>query len=281
MASIVSGYVGKLDPGNNVQYAIGSTAYGVCETGASTPGKTVEMSGFTLMVGATIHVKFVYANTASAPSLNVETTGSYPLKLYASNGTAADFGNDSERNGWNAGAVLCLTFDGEYWVRDQGYNTNTIYELPDFGGGVGTCMTTASNLSKTVSAINNVRTYTPVAGCIVSVAFLFPVTKSEANESITLNICSSGAYPIKLNWQALPSGIIKAGDLATFVFYSDAYHMIASSRWGSNIQTIAQNTYKNWNAGRMTVATYDSSGESLVIVNGVAPSLEQDIRSLL
>ena len=35
----------------------------------------------------------------------------------------------SETSGWEAGAVLSLTYDGTYWVRDQGYNTNTTYSV--------------------------------------------------------------------------------------------------------------------------------------------------------
>ena len=58
MASKVSGYIGKLNPGNGTQYSLGSTAYGYCETAANTAAKEVDMTGFTLMEGATIFIKF-------------------------------------------------------------------------------------------------------------------------------------------------------------------------------------------------------------------------------
>ena len=44
MASMVSGYIGKIDPGDGTEYAIGSTAYGVCETAEAEAAKTVDMT---------------------------------------------------------------------------------------------------------------------------------------------------------------------------------------------------------------------------------------------
>lgn len=121
MASQVSGYIGKINPGNGTQYSLGSTAYGVCGTAAATAAKTVEMTGFKLITGATVFIKFTYANTAANPTLNVQTTGAKPIVLYGT--TAAS--TVAETTGWQAGAILCLTYDGTSWVRDQGYNTNT------------------------------------------------------------------------------------------------------------------------------------------------------------
>ena len=84
MASQISGYIGKLNPGNGTEYSLGSTAYGVCGTAASTVAKTVEMTGFTLITGATIFVKFTNANSAANPTLNVNSTGAKALIKYGS-----------------------------------------------------------------------------------------------------------------------------------------------------------------------------------------------------
>ena len=43
-------------------YNIASTAYAVCNNGAG-EGKTINIDGFSLVTGVTIHVKFVNANT--------------------------------------------------------------------------------------------------------------------------------------------------------------------------------------------------------------------------
>ena len=51
------------------------THYGSCSTAATTVEKTVACSGFTLATGAEINVKFTVTNTATSPTLNVNSTG--------------------------------------------------------------------------------------------------------------------------------------------------------------------------------------------------------------
>jgi hypothetical protein len=46
-------------------YAIASTAYGYCTTEAHKPIKNVDMTGFDLQPGVTIHIKFENENTAT------------------------------------------------------------------------------------------------------------------------------------------------------------------------------------------------------------------------
>ena len=107
MASSINGYIGQVNPGNGTVYSVGSTVYGVCSTAAATAAKTVDMTGFTLITGATIFVKFTYANAATdaAPTLNVNSTGAKAIVSMI--GKAA---------GWQDGAVVCLTYDGTSWV---------------------------------------------------------------------------------------------------------------------------------------------------------------------
>ena len=49
--------------------------YGTCSTAAGTAAKTVDVDNFSLETGARILVKFSVTNTASSPTLNVESTG--------------------------------------------------------------------------------------------------------------------------------------------------------------------------------------------------------------
>lgn len=122
MASIVTGLIEqvKIDAGAN--QSIASTAYGICNTLSDQAAKTVEMTGFKLITGVTVHIKFTYSNAAeNPPTLNINNTGAKSIVQYGT--TSA--GTNAETNGWQAGAVLSLTYDGTSWVRDQGYNTNT------------------------------------------------------------------------------------------------------------------------------------------------------------
>lgn len=63
--------------------------YGTCSTAASTVAKTVSCTGFTLATGSEITVKFIYANTAANPTLNVNSTGT---KAIYYNGSAITSG---------------------------------------------------------------------------------------------------------------------------------------------------------------------------------------------
>ena len=121
MASTVSGYIGQINPGNGTNYALGSTAYGVCDTAAATAAKVVDMTGFTLTTGATLYVKFTYSNTASSPTLNVNSTGAKSIRR---NGIVIP--GQVAKLSWNAGAVVCFTYDGTYWQMNNAADFNTI-----------------------------------------------------------------------------------------------------------------------------------------------------------
>ena len=133
---------------NNNLYNIASTAYAECSTGASTPTKEIALAGFSLKTGVTIHVKFINSNTASSPSLKINSAAdAIPIKLYGT--TAA--GNVDDTTGWQAGAVLSLTYDGTNWIRDQGYNTDTTYV---FDGTYNSSTNKAATVSTVTNAIN-------------------------------------------------------------------------------------------------------------------------------
>lgn len=60
----------------------GSTAithYGTCSTSSATTDKVVAVTGFVLITGAIVKVKFLATNTAVNPTLNVSNTGAKPI----------------------------------------------------------------------------------------------------------------------------------------------------------------------------------------------------------
>lgn len=89
------------------------TAFTTCATAASTTAKTAALAGFSLATGSRVTVKFTYANTASAPTLNINGTGAKAIYL---NGTQVGNG------GWEANAVLELVYDGTRYnvINDAG-----------------------------------------------------------------------------------------------------------------------------------------------------------------
>jgi hypothetical protein len=83
MASVIN----KINVGST-NYNIASTAYATCATAAATAAKVAYIegveatSGFTLLTGTTIHVKFTNTNTAANPTLNVNGTGAKAIMRY-------------------------------------------------------------------------------------------------------------------------------------------------------------------------------------------------------
>ena len=122
---------------NKVFYANSTTA-------AATKAKTatVSGSGFALVVGVTVSVRFQYANTANSPTLNVNSTGAKPI---VSNGTATPTANLT----WNAAwATVTFVYDGSQW-RISG--DNSIVKANSAQSTANTANSTA-NAAKTAAA---------------------------------------------------------------------------------------------------------------------------------
>lgn len=80
--------------------------YNTCSTSASTTAKTVSKANFQLSTGAEITVKFTYTNTASYPTLNVNSTGAKSIYYNGTNIPASALA---------ANRVYRFVYDGSYW----------------------------------------------------------------------------------------------------------------------------------------------------------------------
>ena len=223
MASQVAGYIGKLNPGNGTEYSLGSTAYGVCGTTAATTAKVVDMTGFTLIEGATIHVKFTYENTVTSPTLNVNSTGAKPIVLYGTTAT----GTTAETNGWQAGAVLCLTYDGTSWVRDQGYNTNTTYSAMS----TSEAWTGTATTSRAMTAANLKSTLVNLGGTGLTLTY-------DATNGIVLNHSNS----ITTGTAGTSSATSGATLAVPYVTYDAQGHITATGTHTHTINSLAAST---------------------------------------
>lgn len=112
-----------------------SSYYGVCETAAGTAAKEAfnvkTKTGKTLLYsdlynGLTITIRFVNSNTASNPTLNVNSIGNFPIYRYGT--TVA---GTSVQNSWPTNGIVSLTYDNALraqgcWVlNDVNYDTDT------------------------------------------------------------------------------------------------------------------------------------------------------------
>lgn len=107
--------------------ALASTGvyYATCTTAAGTAVKvaTTEQSGFTLVPGAMVNVKFTATNSAAVADLklNVDGTGDKPIKYIYNNSL-----NNLPGVGYLlANNVYTFRYDGTNWVAQLMYNTDT------------------------------------------------------------------------------------------------------------------------------------------------------------
>lgn len=98
--------------------------YGTCSTAAGTVAKTVACTGFTLATGSEITVKFTVTNTASSPTLNVNSTGA---KAIYYNGAAITAGY------LKANKTYTFRYNGTQYDLVGDIDTNTTYSLSSFG----------------------------------------------------------------------------------------------------------------------------------------------------
>lgn len=108
--------------------------YGICNTEATTAAKVVSCSGFSLITGSEITVKFTVTNTASNPTLNVNSTGA---KAIYYNGSAISAGYLKANKTYN------FRYNGTQYDLVGDIDTNTTYTLASFG-----ITATASELNK-------------------------------------------------------------------------------------------------------------------------------------
>lgn len=96
--------------------------YAVCSTAASTSIKSVTLTGFQLVTGAEVTVRFSVTNTASVSSLrlNVNSTGSKYIKYR--NGNLPTAGTLA------TGRTYRFVYDGTYWQLTGDLDTDTTYQ---------------------------------------------------------------------------------------------------------------------------------------------------------
>ena len=84
----------------------GQMLYATCDTAAGTVAKVASLAAGTLSLkaGATVAVKFTYANTVSSPTLNIAGTGTKAMYIQGVRDVY-----------WTDGATVTLTYDGINW----------------------------------------------------------------------------------------------------------------------------------------------------------------------
>lgn len=155
---------------------LNGTYYAECSTESQIINKTITVPGLHLLTGITVFVKFLNANSASAPMLVVNGGEPHAIMQYGNQGNMSN----PDTSGWPAGAIVPLTYDGNVWYKAFGYNSNTTYTNALLGQGYCVCSTAAGTVAKTAGIVG----YTLLTGGIVVVNFVNAV---PANATLNIN----------------------------------------------------------------------------------------------
>ena len=208
---------------------VANLAYGTCPTAAATAAKVVTVSGndhWELRVGSVVMVYFTYTNTASSVTINVNGTGAYPIWY----NNAVYTSTDSQYCGY-AKRVIKYMFNGTHWVWiGSSYDANTTYKNVSLGHGYATCSTDESTAAK----VGTLSSYALTVGGIVAVKFTNAVSANA-----TLNINGKGAKNMFYRGAKITAGVIKAGDIVTFIYDGTQYQLLSVDRWQDDITQLS------------------------------------------
>lgn len=101
---------------------------GMCTSSASSTAKTASINGYIEVDGITVFVAFSNANTVSDPTLNINSTRAYPIKVgsFVDPGAAGSFAPGLH-------AFTLVTYNGShYWMLNEG--RDTVPEAPALEG---------------------------------------------------------------------------------------------------------------------------------------------------
>lgn len=273
------------DQDNDTKYTNQSLGqgYGTCKTAEATVAKAVTLSGYELVKGGIVAVKFTYGICADA-TLKVNSKTAKPIYIKGGVVTAANKGAiaagdlayfmydgtayhflGSDRAATNpvtnitrSGTTFTATrLDGSTFTFDQQDN-NTTYTQETLGQGYGTCTTAEATAAKVVTLSN----YELVKNGVIAVKFTNGLCASA-----TLNVNEKGAKSVFINGAAATATTCKevqAGDIALFMYDGTQYQFLCTDRVSKSAITglsVSDTTitYTRADASTGTITTKDTT----------------------
>lgn len=151
-----------------------------CSTAAGTTAKVATLQtssrNFSLATGVRVAVTFTYGNSATTPTLNVNSSGAKTIAV-ATSATTKATGNGTTYNTWGPYETVIFTYDGTYWVNEgsslsiyNSYNYNNLSNKP-------TIPTLPSNIVNTITTTAG--THTAITSQKGDVSFNVPTKTSH------------------------------------------------------------------------------------------------------
>ena len=231
----------------NLNGASNANIYLTSATAAGTAAKTASYTGFSLLTGSSIYIKFNKTNTAESPTLNIEGTGAKEIWYK---------GAIVKYQGIATGITYHMMYDGSKW---QIIN-NIIPQM-------GTCSTNAGTTPKTATCPG----FILHTGATIKIKF----TKTNTVLAPALNINNTGAKPI--NWIGATDDLahrLLEDHIYEFVYDGTNYNIVAPiarhyATSGAAPVMYTQQDYDNYvdlHGGPPTWAVGDTKTEA---VNGI------------
>ena len=252
----VSGNAGTASKWNTARNINGMTVqgdanrinYGSCSTAAATAAKTVSCAGFALITGSEITVKFTVTNTASNPTLNVNSTGAKSI-YYRGSAISAGY--------LAANRTYTFRYDGTNYDLVGDIDTNTTYSAA--GSSLGLVKTGGDvSISSGVITVND----NSHAHTIANVTGLQTALDGKAAASHGTHVTFGTSAPAA-------AGTASVGT-ATTVSRSDHVHPAQTSVSGNAGTATKLATARNiqTNLGSASSASFDGSGNVTPGVTG-------------
>ena len=188
-------------------------SYGSCSTAAATAAKEVSCTGFVLVTGAEITVKFTVTNTASSPTLNVQSTGAKPIYY---RGAAIPAGYLA------ANRTYTFRYNGTQYDLVGDIDTNTTYP--------------AATTSK--AGLMSAADKTKLDGIATGAN---KITVDSSLDSKSTNPVQNKAIVAALNGKVSSASVGKANGIATL----DSNGLIPSSQLPSYVDDVIEGYYYN------------------------------------
>ena len=205
-----------------------SPFYGSCSTAAATAAKEVTVTtGFSLVTGAKVVVKFTVTNTASNPTLNVNSTGAKAIYYRGAAISAGQLAANRIHEFVYKGTQYELIGDLDTTYSNATTSTNGLMSSTDKNildnlykqiGAYGVTNTTKSTNVAYVVYIDNI---TLTHGTVIFVRFALAGGASNgANATLDVNPTddTSNAKPIYYKNAAVKAGVISSHDTVALVY---------------------------------------------------------------
>lgn len=228
---------------------------GTCATSASTTAKYVTCDNFELFDGASVLVKFTYANSAAAPTLNVNNTGAKAIKCF---GTALTATNRT----WKAGALIEFVYmtSDTSWHMMTTDNVDTD-EDTTYSAGTGISFNgTTINHSNSVTAVTTAGLYKVKYDAQGHITGATAVGKADITN---LGIPSKDTTYTAGTNISITNGVISATDTVYAGNYPVASGYTSTSTNKTSV-AVSPNTYYRFGVSAKCTITHGSAKSGIV-----------------